>query len=130
MEKNLHDAVFNSLEMASSESTTVAIMLSYHPREDSRVRTLGRVVIANLNSFCSKVDLARQAVHASFGNIAGWSPAKKRVRHSFTWLVTPFPVLVMHRSLNTSMSPNRVILCRESVARCVSGFRRKLWERL
>ena len=78
MNKNLHDAVFHSLEMASSESTTVTIMLSYHPREDSRLRTPGRVVITNVTSFFSTVDFARQAVHASFGNIADWSPSKKR----------------------------------------------------
>ncbi len=78
MEKNLHDAVFHSLEMASSENTTVTIMLSYHPRENSRVRVRGRVVIANVTSFCSTVDFARQAGHASFGNIADWSPSKKR----------------------------------------------------
>lgn len=78
MTKNLHDAVFHSLEMTSAESATVTITLSYHPSEDSRVRTLGRVVIANVTSFCSTVDLARQARHASFGNIADWSPSKKR----------------------------------------------------
>lgn len=78
MKKNLHDAIFHSLEMISTDSTTVTVMLSYHPSEDSRVRTLGRVVIANVTSFCSTIDFARQAVHASFGNIADWSPSKKR----------------------------------------------------
>jgi hypothetical protein len=78
MEANLHDALFHSVKVETLETTTFTIELSYLPGEKSRERTAATVTISNVASMSSTIDFARQAIHAVFGNVSDWKPAKRR----------------------------------------------------
>jgi hypothetical protein len=78
MKPNLHDALFHSYRLECSQSATVVIEVSFRADENSRDRSPATIRITNVDAMACNVDLARQAIHAKYGNVSDWSPSKGR----------------------------------------------------